>query len=70
MVAVASDTASLPRIKVERVVVKYLPVLLDVAGFAAAVIGTWFLFGAWAWITAAALLILAGIEFGKPEPRD
>ena len=45
---------------------KYLPVVLDVAGFAALVVGTWFLFEAWAWITAGLLLILAGIEFGKP----
>ena len=45
-------------------VVKYLPVVLDVAGFTAAVIGTWFLFGAWAWITAAVLLIVAGVRFG------
>ncbi len=49
---------------------KYLPVVLDVAAFAALTVGTWLLFGAWAWITAGALLILAGIEFGKPEPRD
>ena len=39
---------------------KYLPIVLDVAGFAALVVGSWLLFGAWAWITAGALLILAG----------
>ncbi len=44
-----------------------VPVLLDVTGFAALVVGTWFLFGAWAWITAGVLLILAGIEIGKPD---
>ena len=46
---------------------KYLPVLLDVAGFVALTVGTWLLFGAWAWITAGVLLILAGIEIGKPD---
>ena len=36
------------------------PVLLDVAGFAAITTGVWILFGAWAWIVAGALLVLAG----------
>ena len=46
-------------------VVKYLPVVLDVTGFAALVVGTWFLFGAWAWITAGLLLVVAGVRFGN-----
>ena len=40
-----------------------LPVLLDVAGFAALTVGTWVLFGAWAWMTAGVLLIVAGVRF-------
>ncbi len=39
-----------------------LPVLLDVAGFLAIVIGTAILFGAWAWLVAGVLLILSGIR--------
>ena len=46
---------------------KYLPVVLDVAGFAALVVGTWVLFGAWAWITVGLLLIVAGVRFGGVE---
>ncbi len=42
-----------------------MPVLLDVAGFAALVVGSWLLFGAWAWITAGLLLIVAGVRFGE-----
>ncbi len=42
----------------------FLPVILDVAGFAALVVGTAVLFGAWAWYTAGlTLLILSGIHF-------
>jgi len=41
-----------------------VPILLDVAGFAALVIGTAILFGAWAWLVAGVLLILAGVRFG------
>ena len=44
-------------------VVKYLPVVLDVAGFTALTVGTWVLFGAWAWMTAGVLLIVAGVRF-------
>ncbi len=44
---------------------KYFPVVLDVAGFAALTVGTWALFGAWAWITAGLLLIAAGVRFGE-----
>jgi len=36
------------------------PVLLDLAGFAAITIGVWLLAGAWAFIAAGALLVLAG----------
>ena len=36
------------------------PVLFDVAGFAAITIGVWLLAGAWAWLAAGGLLILAG----------
>jgi len=43
---------------------KFYPVVLDVAGFAALVVGTAVLFGAWAWIVAGVLLVLAGIRFG------
>jgi hypothetical protein len=35
-------------------------VLLDLAGFAAITIGVWLLAGAWAWLAAGVLLILAG----------
>ena len=38
------------------------PVLLDLSGFAAITIGVWFLFGAYAWIVAGALLVLAGFR--------
>jgi len=44
-----------------------LPVILDVAGFTALTIGTWVLFGAWAWMTAGVLLIVAGFRFGEVE---
>ena len=44
---------------------KYLPVVLDVTGFAALTVGTWLLFGAWAWITAGLLLVVAGVRFGN-----
>ncbi len=37
-----------------------LPVVLDVAGFTAITVGVWLLAGAYAWIVAGALLILAG----------
>ena len=43
----------------------FLPVVLDVAGFTALVVGTWLLFGAWAWVTAGVLLIVAGVRFGE-----
>ncbi len=36
------------------------PVLLDLAGFTAITVGVWMLAGAWAWIAAGGLLILAG----------
>ena len=48
-------------------VVKYLPVVLDAAGFTALTVGTWVLFGAWAWMTAGVLLIVAGVRFGQVE---
>ena len=35
------------------------PVLLDLAGFTAITVGVWLLAGAWAWIAAGGLLILA-----------
>ena len=38
------------------------PVLLDVAAFIALTIGTALLAGAWAWIVAGGLLILAGMR--------
>jgi hypothetical protein len=38
------------------------PVLLDVAGFTTITIGVWILAGAWAWIAAGLLLILAGFR--------
>ncbi len=44
-----------------------VPILLDVAAFAALTVGTWLLFGAWAWITAGLLLIVAGVRFGQVE---
>ena len=44
-----------------------VPVLLDVAGFTALTVGTWVLFGAWAWMTAGVLLIVAGVRFQTPE---
>ena len=44
-----------------------VPVLLDVAGFTALTVGTWVLFGAWAWMTAGVLLIVAGFRFGEVE---
>jgi cobalamin biosynthesis protein CbiG len=37
-----------------------LPVLLDVAGFVAITVGVWLLAGAWAWLAAGGLLVLAG----------
>ncbi len=46
---------------------KAVPVLLDVAGFTALVVGTWVLFGPWAWFTAGVLLIVAGVRFGEVE---
>ena len=39
-----------------------LPVLLDVAAFLSLTIGTAILAGAWAWIVAGGLLILAGLR--------
>ena len=48
---------------------KYLPVLLDAAGFTALTIGTWVLFGAWAWMMAGVLLIVAGFRFSDEETR-
>ncbi len=45
----------------------FLPVILDVAGFTALVIGTAVLFGAWAWLTAGVLLIVAGVRFQTPD---
>ncbi len=36
------------------------PVLLDLAGFVAIVVGVWSLAGSWAWLAAGGLLILAG----------
>ena len=42
---------------------KYLPVVLDVAGFTALTVGTWVLFGAWAWYMAGVSLIVAGFRF-------
>ena len=36
-----------------------LPVVLDVAGFVAITVGVWLLAGAWAYIAAGGLLILA-----------
>ncbi len=44
-----------------------VPVLLDVAGFTALVVGTAVLFGAWAWLTAGVLLIVAGVRFQTPD---
>ncbi len=46
---------------------RYLPVVLDVAAFVALTVGTWLLFGAWAWITAGLLLIVAGVLLGEVE---
>ena len=46
---------------------RYLPVVLDVAAFVALTAGTWLLFGAWAWITAGLLLIVAGVLLGEVE---
>ncbi len=45
----------------------FLPVILDVAGFTALVVGTAVLFGAWAWLTAGVLLIVAGVRFQTPD---
>ena len=39
-----------------------LPVLLDLTGFTAITIGVWFLAGAWAFIAAGLLLLLAGFR--------
>ena len=38
------------------------PILLDVAAFVALIVGTAVLFGAWAWIVAGVLLVLAGLR--------
>ena len=43
-----------------RLVKRSAPVLLDVAGFTAIVVGVWLLAGVWAWLAAGGLLILAG----------
>jgi len=39
-----------------------LPVILDTLGFVAIVVGVALLFGAWAWLAAGLLLILAGLR--------
>ena len=48
------------RVSTWRFTKRSAPVLLDVAGFAAIVVGVWLLAGAWAWVVAGALLVLAG----------
>ena len=45
--------------RLTRFLQKSAPVLLDLFGFAAITVGVWFLFGAYAWIVAGLLLILA-----------
>ncbi len=48
------------RARLARFVKKSAPVLLDISGFAAITYGVYLLAGAYAWIVAGALLILAG----------
>ena len=50
------------RVSTWRFTKRSLPVLLDVAGFVAIVVGVWLLAGSWAWIVAGGLLILAGFR--------
>ncbi len=50
------------RVSTWRFTKRSAPVLLDVAGFAAITVGVWLVFGAWAWIAAGGLLILAGFR--------
>ena len=45
-----------------RFLARTAPVALDVAGFAAIVVGVWLLAGVWAWVVAGGLLILAGFR--------
>lgn len=42
-----------------------LPMVLDVAGWSLVVVGVGVLFGAWAWIAAGFVLILAGLRAGS-----
>jgi hypothetical protein len=48
------------RVSTWRFTLRSSPVLLDVAGFVAIIIGVWVLAGAWAWIVGGGLLVLAG----------
>ena len=48
--------------RVGRFVQRSAPVLLDISGFAAITIGVYLLAGAYAWIVAGALLVLAGFR--------
>ena len=50
------------RVSTWRFTKRSLPVLLDLIGFAAIVVGVWLLAGAWAWLAAGVLLILAGFR--------
>lgn len=50
------------RVRLWRWVKASAPVLLDVAAFAAIVIGTARLWGDWGWLAAGVLLVLAGLR--------
>lgn len=50
------------RARLGRFVKSSAPVLLDASGFAAITIGVYLLAGAYAWIVAGALLVLAGFR--------
>ncbi len=49
----------MPLARAGRFLQRSLPVVLDVAGFTAITVGVYLLAGAYAWIVAGALLILA-----------
>jgi hypothetical protein len=49
-------------LRVRRFAQRSSPVLLDLAGFTAITVGVYLLFGAWAWVVAGGLLVLAGFR--------
>ena len=62
MTGSAHIIARLDARRVGRLIQQSAPVLLDLAGFVAITIGVWLLAGAWAWLAAGGLLILAGFR--------